>query len=98
MNLTGLQKKIFEYQKSGDAERLSVLRFLLASLKNREIELRVDGQEISQEDVIKIINKQMKQRKESVEIYQKGGRDDLSQKEGRELVILEEFLKYAESL
>ena len=98
MNLTDLQKKIFEYQKSGDTERLSVLRFLLASLKNREIELRVDGQEISKEDVIKIINKQMKQRRESVEIYQKGGRDDLSQKESRELVILEEFLKYAESL
>jgi uncharacterized protein len=92
------QKKLIEYQKSGQKDKVSVLRYLLASLKNREIELRVDGVDLSKEDVLKIIKKQIKQHKESVEIYKNAGREDLEKKEAGELEILEELLSFAESL
>jgi uncharacterized protein YqeY len=98
MVLIDLQKKLFEYSKAGDAERVSVLRFLISALKNKEIDLRTEGVQLSVEDAVKVTQKQIKQRKESVEIYGKAGREDLKKKEARELEILEELLALISSL
>ena len=75
--------------KSRDLVALSTLRMLLASVKNREIELR---EEADDAEVMKIIATSIKQRKESVELYDKGGRSDLVEKETREKELLETYL------
>lgn len=75
--------------KSRDLVALSTLRMLLASVKNREIELL---EEADDAEVMKIIATSIKQRKESVEFYDKGGRKDLVEKETREIEVLEAYL------
>jgi len=92
-----LQKKVFECQKAGDTERVSVLRYLLAQIKNKEIELRVEGRTPDKEDVVKIILKQMKQRKQSADLYRQGGREEMAKKEEHERELLSEILEYAEN-
>jgi uncharacterized protein YqeY len=76
--------------KNKDQIRLDTLRFVQSAVKNREIELRPNP--ISEDDVIGVIKKLAKQRKESIDQYQAGGRQDLADKEKMELAILEEFL------
>jgi hypothetical protein len=97
MVLSDLQKQLFEYSKARDAERVSVLRFLISALKNKEIDLRAEGKQLLVEDSIKVTEKQIKQRKESIEIYKNAGREDLRSKEARELEILEELLNLIKS-
>ena len=80
---------IKEALKSGDQIRLSTLRFLLAAVQNEEI---AKQREAADEDVIAVVQKQVKQHKESIEAYEKGGRRELAQKEKNELEILNKFL------
>jgi len=80
---------IKEALKSGDQIRLSTLRFLLAAVQNEEI---AKQREAADEDVIAVVQKQVKQHKESIEAYEKGGRQELAQKEKNELEILNKFL------
>jgi uncharacterized protein YqeY len=75
--------------KSGDAIKLSTLRLLLAAVHNEEIRLR---KELGAEEIQKVISTLGKQRSEAIELYRKGGRNDLAQKEEAELKILQEFL------
>jgi uncharacterized protein YqeY len=75
--------------KAKDAARTSTLRMLKAAITNREKE---GGGEISDEDVLKLLRSQLKQRRDSVDQYQKGGRQDLADKEQAEIVIIEEYL------
>lgn len=92
MTVADLQKKLYESQKAGDALRVGVLRYLLSAMKNKEIELRAEGKTLSEEDVRKVISKQIKQRNDSIESYKSGGRQDLADKEQSEREILEELL------
>jgi uncharacterized protein len=79
--------------KSGDKDRTAVLRFLIASVKNHQIEIKAKGEEyLSDEETTKVVRRQAKQRKDSITEYQKGGRADLAEKEKTELVILEKYL------
>lgn len=75
--------------KAKDAARTSTLRMLKAAITNREKE---SGAEISDEDVLKLLRTQVKQRRDSVEQYQKGGRPELADKEQAEIVIIEAYL------
>ncbi|MEI7972831.1 MAG: GatB/YqeY domain-containing protein [Bdellovibrio sp.] len=70
--------------------RMDTIRFLQSAIKNREIELRPAP--ISSEDVMGVLRRLVKQRKESIEQYQAGGRPDLVEKENAELSILESYL------
>jgi len=79
-----------EAMKAKDQVRLETIRFLQAAIKNREIELRPDA--ISQDEVLGVVKKMVKQRKESIEQYQTAGRQDLVDKEKTELKILETYL------
>ena len=94
MILDELRKNLVPYQKSGDSERLSVLRFFLSQVQNREIELRPQNQTLTDEIVFKVLKKQVRDRKELIEIYQKADKQDKVEKETRELEILKEFAKY----
>lgn len=78
-----------EALKSGDRERLSTLRLLLAALGNEEIARQ---KPLTDEEVVAIVQRQVKQRREAVEAYQKGGREDLAQKEGEEIKTLSKYL------
>ncbi len=75
--------------KAKEQVRLGTIRLLRAAVKNREIEL---GQELDDDEVLKVILTAVKQRKDSIEQFQKGGRDDLAQKEQAELEILKFYL------
>ena len=75
--------------KSGDAVTLSTLRLLLAALQNEEIRLR---RELVPEEIQRTIATLCKQRTEAIDLYRKGRRDDLAQKEEAELVVLKRFL------
>lgn len=76
--------------KEKNQDKLSVLRFLSSAIKNREIELRPN--EITEQDIIGVIKKSIKQRKESIEQFQNAGRQDLADKEAAELKVLEVYL------
>jgi uncharacterized protein YqeY len=85
----GLQEAAKVALKSGDALKLSTLRLLLAAVHNEEIRLR---KELGTEEIQRVVSTLSKQRSESIELYRKGGREDLAQKEEAELKILQQFL------
>lgn len=89
MILEKIKSDLKESLREKDDLRVSTLRFLLSALHNREIEKRKD---LTDEDVIAVLQKQTKERKESIEAFKKGGRDDLVQKEQAELEILNKYL------
>ncbi|GBF92269.1 glutamyl-tRNA amidotransferase [Raphidocelis subcapitata] len=78
--------------KAKEAAKLDAIRFLNAALKQREIELREKGGVLVDAEVVGTIQKLAKQRRDSIESYQKGGRDDLVAKEQAELELLEGYL------
>lgn len=75
--------------KNRDKISLAVLRLLNSDIKNKEIELI---REIGDEEVVKIIKSNVKKRKDSIELYRKGKREDLAKQEEGELVLLERYL------
>lgn len=93
MILDTLKQELIESQKSHEAAKLELLRYLLAAIKNKEIELRPMGKELNDEEILKVIKKQIKQRNDSIENFRLGKRDDLVQKENVELGILEDYYK-----
>lgn len=84
-----IQKDLLAAQKNKDALRVEVLRFTLSALKNQAIEKR---DAFSEDDELAVLKSEAKKRKESIELFEKGGRDDLLKKEKDQLVILEEYL------
>ena len=83
-------------QKEGDANKRDILRLLLSALQNEEIEAHTKGKEVlSDEDVIRVLQREAKKRKESIAAYQGGKRDDLAAKEEEELHLIEEYLPEA---
>jgi uncharacterized protein YqeY len=76
--------------KEKDPLKLETIRFLQAAIKNREIELRPNT--ISNDEVVQVVKKMIKQRKESIEQFKAAGRTDLVDKEANELRYLEVYL------
>jgi len=80
--------------KAQDAARTSTLRMVKAALMNREIE---KGGELDDEEMMKLLRSLVKQRRDSVEQYEKGGRQELADKENSEIVVIETYLPQAAS-
>ncbi len=80
--------------KAKDAYRLSVLRMVKANIMNRQIE---KGADLTDEEITKALQSLVKQRKDSIDQYEKAGRAELAEKEQTELVVLEEYLPQAAS-
>ena len=78
--------------RSGDARRRDALRLLLAALKQREVDERKD---LADADVVAVIDKLMKQRREAIVQFEKGGRQDLAQNEQFELDLLQTYMPQA---
>jgi hypothetical protein len=92
MNLEDLRKKLIESQKSQDQIALSTVRLLMSEAKNREISLRAESKEVASEDYLKMIKKQIKNRNESIPMYEKAGRTETAEKEKKEVVFLQSLL------
>jgi uncharacterized protein YqeY len=96
-----LQKRIDEDLKDAmrakNAARLSVLRLLKAALKNASIEKAGADSELTDADAIAVIRKQVKQRQDSIESFEKGGRAELAEREKAEMAVLNEYLPQAMS-
>ncbi|MEA2172658.1 MAG: uncharacterized protein QOD00_250, partial [Blastocatellia bacterium] len=80
--------------KSRDAARTSTLRMVKASVMNREIE---KGGELSEEEMTRALQSLVKQRRDSVEQYEQGGRAELADKERAEIAVIESYLPQAAS-
>jgi len=78
-----------EAMKARDQLRLSTLRLLVSEIKNREIDAKG---ELKDEDILALIQKAVKQRQDSIAQYEKGGRQDLAEKEKAEMEILKAYL------
>jgi uncharacterized protein len=79
--------------KSGDAAGTSTMRMILARLKDVDIAARPKGMDrVPDDEVLTALRGMVKQRRESVELYQKGGRQDLVAKEEAEIAVIESFL------
>ena len=76
--------------KDGSAVKLSVLRMLVSAVKTLEIDKKL--KELPETDIIQILQKQIKQQKDSIEQFKKGNRTDLADKELAELKVLETYL------
>lgn len=85
-----IMDQLKEAMKSKDQVKLSTLRFLNSQIKNKEIELR--PKEISEDDIVAVIKKSVKQRQDSIEQYQNANRQDLADAEIAELKILDQYL------
>src|ERR687884_940795 len=80
--------------KSRDAARTSTLRMVKAAVQNREIE---KGGELSDDEMTKALQSLVKQRRDSVEQYERAGRQDLAEKERAEIAVIDEYLPQAAS-
>lgn len=79
--------------KAKDKERLAAVRLILAKIKDRDIELRTaENKPDDDAMVIEVLQKMAKQRRESIEMYRQGGREELAAVEEAEMKIIEEFL------
>lgn len=78
--------------KSGDKTRLGTLRLMTAAMKQKEVDERV---ELTDADTITILDKMLKQRRESIAQYESAGRDDLKAIEVQEIVIIQEYMPAA---
>ena len=89
-----LQSDLKEALKSNNAEKRDTLRLVLSAISNREIENKGKGKErtLTDEEVMEVLGKEAKKRKESIEAYTKGGRADLVAKEEGELRIIKTYL------
>ena len=93
-----LRARVVEDMKTAmrakDAQRLSAIRLLLAALKQREVDERI---ELTDTDVLAIVEKMIKQRRDSIEQFEKGGRQDLADKEQFEISVLQGYMPAAMS-
>ena len=78
--------------KAGEKERLATIRLVLAAVKQVEVDTRT---ELNDQDLIAILDKMGKQRRESIDQFKKAGRDDLAAKEASELEIISAYLPQA---
>ncbi|MBA2084097.1 GatB/YqeY domain-containing protein [Aeromonas veronii] len=72
-----------------DKARLGAIRLLMAEIKQREVDTRID---LNDEDILAVVTKMVKQRRDSISQFEAAGRQDLADKESAEIVVLQEFL------
>jgi uncharacterized protein YqeY len=84
-----IQNDLTQAMKAKDELRLSVLRMMKSAIKNKEIE---KIRPLDDAESLQVLNTLVKQRRESVEMFAKGGRQDLAEKETKELAIIETYL------
>jgi len=87
-----INKALTEAMKAKNERAVSTLRMVNSTLKNADIEARTTGKPLGDAEVLAILQKMIKQRQESVEMYKKGGRDDLVKQEEEEIAVISGYL------
>lgn len=80
--------------KAKERRKVSTLRLILAALKDREIAVRSGGKDdgVGDDEILQLLAKMIRQRRESIRLYEEGGRVDLAESEAEEIGIIEEFM------
>ncbi|PVE22545.1 glutamyl-tRNA amidotransferase [Microvirga sp. KLBC 81] len=82
-----------EAMKAGDKGKLGAIRLIQAALKDKDIEARGNGKEpLSDEEILALLQKMVKQRQESIAMYEQGGREELAQAEKNEVEVISAYL------
>jgi uncharacterized protein YqeY len=82
-----------EAMKGGDKGKLGAIRLIQAALKDKDIEARGNGKEpLSDEEILALLQKMVKQRQESIAMYEQGGREELAQAEKSEIEVITAYL------
>jgi uncharacterized protein YqeY len=82
-----------EAMKAGDKGKLGAIRLIQAALKDKDIEARGNGKEpLSDEDILALLQKMVKQRQESIAMYEQGGRQELADQEKNEVAVISSYL------
>ena len=89
-----LDKSLKDAMRSRDTQKISTIRLINAAIKDRDIAVRSEDnlEGVSDEEILSILSKMIKQRKESAKQYEEGGRLELAQQEFEEIEIIENFL------
>ena len=88
-----IKQATVQAMKGGDKPRTAALRLISARIKDRDIEMRTSAKEVNDNDLVtEVLQKMAKQRRESIQMYEEGGREELAQQERDELAVIEEFL------
>lgn len=87
-----VSEDLMSAMKLKEAERLSTLRMMKAAIKNKEVEIR---KELEDPQVLQVLMTMIRQRRDSIEQYNKGGRPDLSEKEAAEIKVIEQYMPAA---
>jgi hypothetical protein len=89
-----LSESLKEAMKAKDRCATSTIRLILAALKDRDIAARTQGsdEKLSDDQILEVLQKMVRQRRDSIEMFAKGGRQDLVDRESREIEIIEGFL------
>ena len=89
---TRIKEEMIAAMKAGDKRRLGVIRLVLAAIKQREVDERI---ELDNTQVLAVLDKMVKQRRDSFEQYEKAGRTDLADQESFEISVLHDYLPAA---
>ncbi len=91
---TRLRDALKTAMKGKDAPTVSTLRLIMAAIKDRDIAARGKGNKdgVSEDELLGLLQSMIKQRRESISLYEKGGRMELAQQEAGEIAIIEEFM------
>ncbi len=88
-----IKQALVAAMKARDSAKTGAIRLIQSALKNRDIEARTGGAPADDDlMVVEVLNKMVKQRRESIEMYEKGGRQELADAEAAELTVIEAFL------
>ncbi len=87
-----LQESMKAAMRSKQKDRLGVIRLVIAAIKQREIDERI---RLNDEQILAVMNKMIKQRRESISHYQAANRSELAEKEAQEIIVIEAFLPTA---
>lgn len=89
-----IRAELKEAMRAKDARAISTLRLIIAALKDRDIAARGDGDEggIGDDEILQMLQTMVRQRRDSIELYEKGGRLELAEREAEEIAIIERFL------
>ncbi|MBC8384911.1 MAG: GatB/YqeY domain-containing protein [Candidatus Cloacimonetes bacterium] len=87
--IESISKDIVTALKNREKDKLLVLRSIKSALKNREIEIK---KELSEEESVTILRQQVKQREQAIELYERGNRQELADKERSEIKIIRDYL------
>lgn len=89
---TRINEAVKTAMKSGDKPRLATLRLITAAIKDRELAQPAGAGDIADADIVAVLQKMVKQRRESIDIFRKNDREQLAAQEEAEVAVIEEYL------